>query len=513
MKKTEIKNKILDLDRVEEKLKKLKKLKKKIVHCHGVFDLLHIGHLKHFQSAKKYGDILIVSITPNKFVFKGANRPYFDEQERLEALASIEVIDFVVLNNYPDSIEIIKKIRPHYYCKGPDYSGLEKKSSSAVNNNKNFVNEKKICKKINCIIKLTADIKFSSSKIINEKLLDFNKKENSFISNIKKNYTLRDIEKKIDDLSKLNFIVIGDPIIDTYLFSDSLGVSSKSSIVSTQLMYEENYMGGSFAVAEMLSKLGCSIDLLAYKSKDKFFSKQISLLDKKIKFLNISYQKRIPRISRFVHRNRNEKLFQFYEFDKFLHTKKSLSEFSKLLSKKNNKKHVIVIDFGFGFLDKKMINILEKKVNNFSLNVHANSLNSNFNKFTKYKKYNYLSMNKKEFQLGLNTAENDIDLLVKEAKQNKINYPFAVTLGPHGSIFVEKKTKQFSPTFFQKTIDTVGSGDAFFAITSALNKLGKDSLLTSFIGNVYAGLHTLNVGNKKFVSKEELKNSIKQILN
>ena len=77
-------------------------------------------------------------------------------------------------------------------------------------------------------------------------------------------------------------------------------------------------------VAEMLSKLGCSVDLLAYKSKDKFFSKQISLLDKKINFLNISYQKRIPRISRFVHQNRNEKLFQFYEFDKFLHTKESL---------------------------------------------------------------------------------------------------------------------------------------------------------------------------------------------
>ena len=140
MKKTEIKNKILDLDKVEEKIKKLKKLKKKVVHCHGVFDLLHIGHLKHFQSAKKYGDILIVSITPNKFVFKGTNRPYFDEQERLEALASIEAIDFVVLNNYPDSIEIIKKIKPHYYCKGPDYSILEKKSSSAFNNNKNFIN-------------------------------------------------------------------------------------------------------------------------------------------------------------------------------------------------------------------------------------------------------------------------------------------------------------------------------------------------------------------------------------
>ena len=502
--------KFIDIDKLSISLKKKGK---KIVHCHGVFDLLHIGHLKHFESAKKFGDILIVSLTPNRFVFKGVNSPYFDQQERLEALASIEAIDFVVLNNYPDSIDIIKKIKPHYYCKGPDYNSLENKKSSTVKNNKNFNNEKKICKKIGCEIKLTTDIKFSSSKIINEKLFSVENKENFLKLNIIKKYSLRNIEKKIDNLSKLNFMVIGDPIIDTYLFSDSLGVSSKSSIVSTQLMYEENYMGGSFAVAEMLSKLGCSVDLLAYKSKNKFFSKQISLLDKKINFLNISYQKKIPRISRFVHQNRNEKLFQFYEFDKYLHNTESSSKFLKFLNNKKKIQHVMVIDFGFGFLDKKMINILERKINNFSLNVHANSLNSNYNKFTKYKKYNYLSMNKKEFQLGLNTADNDIELLIKEAKKSKINYPYAVTLGPLGSVLVEKNIKQFMPTFFQKTIDTVGSGDAFFAITSALNKLGKDPLLNSFIGNVYAGLHTLNVGNKKFVSKEELKNSIKLILN
>ena len=508
-----MKKKIINFSDISKLSSSLKKNKNKIVHCHGVFDLLHIGHLKHFESAKKYGDILIVSLTSNKFVFKGVNRPYFDEQERLEALASIEVIDFVVLNNYPDSIDIIKKIKPHYYCKGPDYGSLENKSRSTFDNNKNFVNEQKICKKIGCEIKLTSDIKFSSSKIINEKLFNFSNLENPFISSVKKKYTLKNIEKKIDDLSTLNFMVIGEPIVDTYLFSDSLGVSVKSSIVSTRLIQEENYMGGSFAVAEMLSKLGCSVDLLAYKSKNKFFSKRISLLDKKINFLNTSYQKKIPRISRFVHKNRNEKLFQFYEFDKFLHSKESSSKFSKFLDNRKKTQHVIVIDFGFGFLDQKIINILEKKVNNFSLNVHANSLNSNYNKFTKYKKYNYLSMNKVEFKLGLNTDEDDINLLINEAKKNKINYPFAVTLGSLGSVYVEKNAKKFTPTFFQKTIDTVGSGDAFFAITSALNKLETESLLTSFIGNVYAGLHALNVGNKKFVSKEELKNAIKLILN
>jgi sugar/nucleoside kinase (ribokinase family) len=122
-------------------------------------------------------------------------------------------------------------------------------------------------------------------------------------------------------------------------------------------------------------------------------------------------------------------------------------------------------------------------------------------------------MNKTEFQLGLNTDENDINLLIKESRKNKINQPFAVTLGVEGCVLIEKNKKQFTPAFFHKTIDTVGSGDAFFAITTALNKLGKDYLLTTFIGNMYAGLHALNVGNKKFVNKDELKNSINEVIN
>ena len=71
----------------------------------------------------------------------------------MEALAAVETVDFVVLNNYPDSINIIKKIKPNFYCKGPDYNSLENNKTSTINNNNNFIEEKKICKKIGCQIK------------------------------------------------------------------------------------------------------------------------------------------------------------------------------------------------------------------------------------------------------------------------------------------------------------------------------------------------------------------------
>ena len=70
-------------EEIDKIISKLKKEKKKIVLVHGVFDLLHIGHIKYFKKAKSYGDILIVSVTSNDYVNKGPNRPYFDEKLRM----------------------------------------------------------------------------------------------------------------------------------------------------------------------------------------------------------------------------------------------------------------------------------------------------------------------------------------------------------------------------------------------------------------------------------------------
>lgn len=96
---------------------------KKIVHCHGCFDALHIGHIRHLQAAKAMGDVLLVTVTSDKFVNKGKNRPVFSEMERAEALCALQCVDYVAINDAPDAIELINSIRPHIYIKGSDYKG------------------------------------------------------------------------------------------------------------------------------------------------------------------------------------------------------------------------------------------------------------------------------------------------------------------------------------------------------------------------------------------------------
>ena len=131
------------------KIAKRKFKNKKIVLCHGVFDLLHTGHLDYFKSAKKFGDVLLVSITSDKFVNKGPGRPYFKEQERLKMISSLEIVDYVYLNNFLTAENAIKIFKPSFYVKGSDYK----------NNNQDIT--KNIYKENNLVKKLKGKIVYT----------------------------------------------------------------------------------------------------------------------------------------------------------------------------------------------------------------------------------------------------------------------------------------------------------------------------------------------------------------
>ena len=98
-----------------------KKTGKKTVLCHGCFDPMHPGHIKHFQAAKKMGDGLVVTVTPDKFVDKGQGRPVFNENIRMESIAALECVDFAAINKWPAPMETIKLLRPDIYVKGQEY--------------------------------------------------------------------------------------------------------------------------------------------------------------------------------------------------------------------------------------------------------------------------------------------------------------------------------------------------------------------------------------------------------
>lgn len=110
--------KILPLPDLAQRLEASRRGGLTIVHCHGCFDLLHIGHIRHLQAARAMGDLLVVTVTADAYVTKGEGRPAFPEALRAEALAALVCVDFVAICPSPTAVEAIRLLRPDYFVKG-----------------------------------------------------------------------------------------------------------------------------------------------------------------------------------------------------------------------------------------------------------------------------------------------------------------------------------------------------------------------------------------------------------
>ena len=228
--------KILTLNNLKKQIRKEKDKNKKIIHCHGVFDLIHIGHIKHFKEAKKNGDYLIVSITSDKFVNKGSG-DRFNQNLRAEFLSSVTFIDAAYINESKTSEKLISVIKPDIYFKGPDYKNNQNDST------KNIYKEVSLTKKFGGKVIYSNDITFSSSNLINTHSNFFNKEQKKFFKKISKKYSIDFIFKKLKEIEKLKVLLVGETIIDQYIFGDVLGKSGKNTHLVLNEKNQETYLG------------------------------------------------------------------------------------------------------------------------------------------------------------------------------------------------------------------------------------------------------------------------------
>jgi len=466
--------------------------------CHGVFDVLHYGHINHIIEAKKKSDILVVSITADKFVNKGI--PFNNENNRAFLLSSIKYIDYVLVNYDFDSAKIIKKIKPKFYFKGMDYLNYDSAN--------NLRKEKKSIHSVGGKLIITKTKVFSSTKIINNLYRDWNSEQKIYFKKIAKKYSLQYILEKIDNLSELTVNIVGDPIVDRYIENKLANITNKDPAISVIKTSEEDYDGGSLFIAKLLSRFVKKVNLITYGNSPLF--RKTNKDYKNIKIYNFNKFKTIQIKTRFISYPKKIKLLQVSNFRENYLTK---VEENKILSfiKKNNK-NLIVCDFGVGMFNKKIINLINLNRRNVYLNVQNNSLNYGFNLFTKYKWPFYLSLDLIEWQLGFKlNNEDSLQEIIRIAKKN--TKLFSLTLGQKGSILVKNNTLSKSPSFTNVPLDTTGCGDAYFAFTSVLLMQNNNGAVAAFLGNAIAAMHSLTIGNSKIIEKKELKNYIKSIIN
>ena len=506
-----MKNKIVSF----ENLIKISKLKrnqnKKIILCHGVFDLLHIGHIKHLQEAKTFGDILIVTITPDKFVQKGPNRPAFNTNLRLEALQALECVDYVSVNKWATSIQTIKHIKPHIYCKGSDYKHKENDIT------KKIYDEEKAVKSIKGSIKFTSTKNFSSSNLLNNFVKIHSDKQRKYLNNITKKFSFKEIQKTLSKFFSIKVMVIGETIIDKYVFCEALGKSGKEPILALREIKIEEYYGGALAISNHLSSFCKSIKLLTMIGQKKEYKRDIIKNKAKNISVDFFYKLNSPTIvkKRFVDSINNNKILGVYEInDELINLKQQKSLETQLNKIKENIDHIIISDYGHGFISEQIAKKIIRKCKSISLSAQLNAANLGMHTINKYKKIETVVINEMELRQEMKDRNSQIKNLMKKLTQKIKIKNLIVTRGKNGSILYDRINNKFieCPAFASSVVDKVGAGDAMLSIISiALNK-GIDKHLSLFLGSLAAAQSVESMGNSIFVDKNKMLKVIESLI-
>ena len=486
----------------EEIRPKLKKEGKTIALCHGVFDLVHPGHIIHLQQAKQMADILVVSITAAEFVRKGPGRPYFNDEMRLKVLEALECVDYVMLSEGYTVDDIVESVEPDLYIKGEEYA----KESEDVTGK--ITAERELVEQHGGRVAYTTGQVFSSTKLTNTAQAglpdDVVKYMESFITK----YSMTDIKKYAQKAEKLKVLVIGDVIIDKYTYCEVQGLMSKDTGYSSRMNYSEEYLGGAAAVARHLGSFTENVTLMSVVGNEEEMRLKLfdGLADKmRLKF---TYSTEFPTIIKHRYLTRNAKREEYRKIfsvnnipNPTVYEEEARGEFYKGLAEKIDEFDVVFLcDFGHGLIDDRVRELIQDKARYLVLNCQTNSTNYGLNIITKYTRADAFTLDQKELKLAY-PADMADECAALEKLGGHLNGNGWLTRGAEGAYGIDGNAIHECPAFTLTVKDTIGAGDAFYSIAGLYAAAGAPTELGTFMGNIAGALGANIVGNKEAVEK------------
>lgn len=503
-------DKILPLEELAQILATLKAKGRTIVHCHGVFDLMHVGHIKHFEQAKTFGDILIVTVTPDRYVNKGPNRPVFTDAHRAWAIAALGCVDYVAVNRWPTAIDTIKLLQPSIFVKGSEYRDASKDRTGNISREEQSVRE------VGGRIEFTEDIVFSSSSLINRYFGVFPEKTEQFLTAFNSKRRADEILYYLDAARALKVLVIGETIIDEYQYCETLGKAGKEPILAARHLNSERFPGGILAVANHVAAICDQVTMLTclgeIDSQEEFAREHT---ESKIEKLFHSVPG-VPTIvkTRFLESYPFQKLFEVYRMGDTETQSSQSAALTQTLSKiLPQYDAVIVADYGHGMISPEVAEVLSHEARFLAINTQVNAGNHGFNTVSKYRRADYVCVSERELRLEARSPHRDLREIVRGVSEQLAAERLMITRGGQGCLCYSR-TEGFQeiPAFTGHVVDRVGAGDAVLSITALCAVQRAPIDVIGFIGNCVGSQAVGVIGNRSAIERVSLARYIECLL-
>lgn len=489
-----------------------------LVHCHGCFDIVHPGHIRHLRQARSLGDRLLVSVTGDAAIQKGTGRPLIPEELRAEGLASLDCVDLVYIEPAATAVNLLAEVRPDVYVKGREYE---------LNNDPRFLEERSTVERGGGrVVFSSGDVVFSSTALIAamEQTADpFHRRLAELAE--RPELSPQSLYSLMARFRGQKVLVVGESIIDTYILCDQPRVASESPVLTLRPLEARHYDGGAAIVARHLAALGARPTLVTPlpDSSDAVDFRE-RLRAEGIEVRALAVRSPIPEKQRFL--VGSQKVMKLDLIEPMLLDMTSqdrLIELATTAAQEHGPEGgAIIADFGLGlFSSTSMVRLCDALRPLCA--IMTGDVSGPRSNLLSMRRMDLLCPSESELRESLRLHSEGLPLAAWRLLEATDSTAAAITMGAEGVIgfsrlpdadsgdqWKQRVSGEHVPALAGTPFDPLGCGDAFLA-SATLSLLAQSSVLTAtLVGAAAAAVEVQRLGNIP-VAASELRQTIARV--
>jgi len=473
----------------------------KVIMCHGTFDLVHPGHIRHLMYAKDHADVLVASLTSDSHINKANFRPFVPQDLRAMNLAALECVDYVIIDDNETPIENLKFIQPDFFAKGYEYSeqGIHPKTREEMAVIESYGGG---------LLFTPGDVVLSSSTIIDttppnlatEKLLALLHSEG---------LDFGDLKTALTKLKGVKVHVVGDTIVDSYTYCSLVGGTAKTPTFSVKHEREVDFPGGAAVVAKHLRQAGAEVVFSTVLGDDGLKDFVLKDLEASGIECHAVIDPTRPTTQKNAFITNGYRLLKVDKLDN-----RPISEHEANALKDELAKHkvdvVVFSDFRHGIFNKVTIPQLAEAIPAGATRVADSQVANRWGNILEFQDFDLITPNEREARFALGDQDSTVRPMALDLYKKAGCKLLILKLGERGIITYRAPSHEVRAfftvdSFAEKVVDAVGAGDALLSYAALSMVATKSNVIGSILGALAAAVACEHDGNNPVKPEDVLK--------
>jgi len=491
---------------------------RRVVHCHGCFDIVHPGHIRHLRFARAQGDILLVSITGDLGVGKGDGRPLIPQELRAENLAEMDCVDWVYVSPEPTAEGLLRRVAPDVYIKGREYEH---------NRDPRFEAERRAVEDAGGrVVFSSGDVVFSSTALIQaiESSVDpFHGRLRQLLES--PDLTASRLTATVESMRGRRVVIVGEVILDTYVFCDRPDVAGESPVMTLRPLEHRHFDGGAAILARHAAAMGARPVLVtALPSTARGDELRRRLQGEGIEVRSVDVDMRVPEKQRFL--VQTQKVMKLDLVDQIVldaQQREALVATAEGAAREHGADAAIVADFGLGLLTPGVLERLIPKLRR-SARVLTGDVSGRRSSLTAMRGLDLVCPSESELRDAVGNYGDGLPAVTWEHLQKSGTHAAIVTMGAEGQIAFDRRSGGAStgsgwssrlvgehvPSLVPHAVDALGCGDSLLAAATLALATGSNLLGATVLGAAAAAVQAGRLGNTP-VSAADLRKQLQRL--